>query len=116
MARILVLGSGTSHGVPMIGCECAVCRSDDPRNTRTRASVLLRAKDGDILIDSSIDLRIQALQFDIRRVDALLYTHSHADHLHGIDDLRAFSRISHELIPTYADARTVEFIRKLIYT
>ena len=108
--RLIFLGSGTSHGVPMIGCDCAVCASDDPRNKRTRPSVLVRADGGDILVDTATDLRMQALRHGLRTIDGLLYTHSHADHLHGIDDLRSFSAITRQPIPTYADARTEAFL------
>ena len=110
--RLLFLGSGTSYGVPMIGCDCAVCRSADPRDKRTRASALVRAGEKNILIDSSTDLRAQALRHNIRHVDAVLYTHSHADHLHGIDDLRSFSRRARKPIPAYGDAHTVSVIRE----
>ena len=112
MIRLLFLGSGTSYGVPMIGCDCDVCRSGDPRNTRTRASVLIRAGDAAILIDSSTDLRAQALGCGLAEIDAVLYTHSHADHLHGIDDLRSFSGRRRQPLPAYGDAQTVEFIRR----
>ena len=111
MTDVLILGSGTSHGVPIIGCDCPVCRSHHPRNKRTRPSVLIRAPGGAILVDTATDLRAQALQHSLRRIDALLYTHSHADHLHGIDDLRSFSHARQAPIPTYADAHTLNFIR-----
>jgi len=79
---LLFLGSGTSYGVPMIGCKCEVCTSTDPRNRRTRASVLFQYDGHNVLVDTSIDLRFQLLAADIDRVDAVLYTHAHADHLH----------------------------------
>lgn len=88
--RITVLGSGTSSGVPVIGCDCEVCTSPDPRDRRTRASVLVELAGGNLLIDTSTDLRAQALGHGLRRVDAVLYTHAHADHLHGVDELRLF--------------------------
>jgi len=112
MIRLLFLGSGTSYGVPVIGCDCEVCRADDPRDKRTRASALLRVGERSILIDSATDLRAQALRNDIRRVDAILFTHSHADHLHGIDDLRRFSALQRAAIPAYGDSGTLEHIRK----
>jgi len=112
MLRLLFLGSGTSYGVPMIGCDCDVCRSDDPRDNRTRASVLVRVGEQAILIDTSTDLRAQALRHDIRRVDAILFTHSHADHVHGIDETRRFSGLRQAPIPAFGDARTVAHIRK----
>lgn len=106
---LLFLGSGTSYGVPMIGCKCAVCTSENPRNKRTRASVLFTLGERNILVDTSIDLRAQLLAADVGRVDAVLYTHAHADHLHGLDDLRALGRKA--AVPLYADARTADIIR-----
>ena len=86
-ATLTVLGSGTSMGVPTIGCSCAVCRSEDPHDRRTRPSVLIEYNDRAVLIDSTPDFREQALRERIRRIDAVLYTHTHADHILGIDDL-----------------------------
>jgi phosphoribosyl 1,2-cyclic phosphate phosphodiesterase len=107
-ARVIVLGSGTSHGVPMIGCTCAVCRSTDPRDRRTRPSIYLAADGGPaILVDTSTDLRHQALAHGITRVDAILYTHSHADHIMGLDDVRRFNVMQESSIPAFADERTV---------
>jgi phosphoribosyl 1,2-cyclic phosphate phosphodiesterase len=118
--KVTVLGSGTSHGVPMIGCECAVCRSADPRDRRTRPSILLQLDEPSgaasssrvsgavrhVLVDTSTDLRMQALRHDIRRVDAVLYTHSHADHIFGLDDVRRFNVLQHSAVPFFADPRT----------
>src|SRR6188474_1707361 len=88
-ARVTVLGSGTSHGVPMIGCTCAVCQSADPRDRRTRPSIFVDVADGPkILVDTSTDLRQQALTHGVTHVDAILFTHSHADHVMGLDDSR----------------------------
>ena len=90
-ARVTFLGTGTSHGVPMIGCRCAVCRSDDPRDRRLRPSVHVAVEGGPaLLIDTSTDLRQQALTHDITQVDAVLFTHSHADHVMGLDEMRRF--------------------------
>lgn len=108
---ITILGSGTSTGVPVIGCSCSVCKSPDPRNSRTRCSVLLSNGSQNILIDTSTDLRQQALRENIQQVDAVLYTHSHADHMHGIDDLRAFNLRSKAAIPLYGSPRTLARIR-----
>jgi phosphoribosyl 1,2-cyclic phosphate phosphodiesterase len=108
---ITILGSGTSTGIPVIGCDCPVCRSTDSRNRRTRCSALLSYAGHNILIDTSTDLRWQALREDIRHVDAVLYTHSHADHLHGVDDLRGFNRRSKTPIPLYGSTRTLERVR-----
>jgi phosphoribosyl 1,2-cyclic phosphate phosphodiesterase len=115
-ARVTVLGSGTSHGVPMIGCTCDVCRSADPRDRRTRPSIYLDVADGPkLLVDTSTDLRQQAITHGVERVDAILFTHSHADHVMGLDDSRRFSQMQKGAIPCYADAITVEALRKQFY-
>ena len=86
------LGTGTSHGVPMIGCDCDVCHSTDPRDKRSRTSIVLEMDDGlQVLVDTTPDLRTQALRHDIRRVDAILFTHAHADHIMGLDDVRRYN-------------------------
>jgi phosphoribosyl 1,2-cyclic phosphate phosphodiesterase len=110
--KILILGCGTSCGVPMIGCDCPVCTSKNPRNTRTRASILIGNGDKNILIDTSPDLRMQALRHRIKRIDAVLYTHTHADHLLGIDDLRGFNFIQYEPIPIYGNKKTIAGIKR----
>ncbi len=121
--KITVLGSGTSHGVPSIGCDCEVCRSSDPRDRRTRPSILIEL-DGDppsrfagavrsVLVDTSTDLRTQALANDIRRVDAILFTHTHADHIFGLDDVRRFNQMQHGAIACFADAQTVRDLRRI---
>ena len=90
--EIYFAGTGTSHGIPVIGCDCAVCRSKDPKDTRSRSSVFITGSDGtSIVIDAGPDFRFQALKRNLCRLDALLLTHSHADHVHGIDDLRVFA-------------------------
>ncbi len=89
--RLTFLGTGTSFGVPQVGCECAVCRSADPRDRRTRCGPLMEVNGRTILIDTAPELRLQLLAAGITRVDAVLYTHEHADHVNGIDDLRIFS-------------------------
>ncbi len=109
---IIILGSGTSTGIPVVGCRCPVCLSADPHNQRTRCSLLISFRGRNILIDTATDLRQQALREDIRRIDAVLYTHCHADHLHGIDDLRGFNLRSQEPIPLYGSPRTVDKIRR----
>ncbi len=98
---ITLLGSGTSSGVPLVGCTCRVCRSRNPKNHRLRASAWIQHSNKSILIDTSPDLRQQALRARIQRLDAVLYTHPHADHIHGIDDLRAFNFIQKAPLPTY---------------
>jgi phosphoribosyl 1,2-cyclic phosphate phosphodiesterase len=105
---ILFLGTGTSMGVPMIGCRCDVCLSPDPRDKRWRPSIALRFDDGmSVLVDTSADLRAQALRFDLVRVDAVLFTHSHADHILGLDELRRYNTLQKAPIPLYGDARTI---------
>jgi phosphoribosyl 1,2-cyclic phosphate phosphodiesterase len=102
-----ILGSGTSHGIPVIGCACPVCASKDPRDERYRASALIRADDGTIIvIDSGPEFRLQALRAQLTRVDALLVTHPHADHVHGLDDLRIFTHTRE--LPVYANPATAE--------
>lgn len=109
--RVTVLGSGTSSGVPVIGCDCPVCTSPDPKNKRTRASVALELRDGCALIDTATDLRQQALRWGLDRVDAVLYTHAHADHLHGVDELRIFNLRHLKTIPCYAGPEVAERIQ-----
>src|SRR5262245_3389673 len=86
------LGTGTSTGVPMIGCDCAVCRSTDPRNQRYRCSVLVRLPEGNLVIDTPPELRLQLLRERVPVVHAVLLTHYHADHLFGLDDVRVFPK------------------------
>jgi phosphoribosyl 1,2-cyclic phosphate phosphodiesterase len=108
--RVIILGCATSTGVPIIGCGCSVCRSDNPRNKRTRCSLFIETGAKKILIDTSPDLRIQAFRHNITRIDAVLYTHSHADHTHGIDELRTYNFINKMVIPCYGDPQTVSNI------
>lgn len=110
--NVTFLGTGTSHGVPMIGCDCAVCRSTDPRDTRLRPSILVRTAATTVLVDAGPDLRAQALRHAVRRVDAVLFTHGHADHILGIDDLRRFNAMAKAPMPCYGDARTLDDIRQ----
>lgn len=125
--RVTLLGTGTSHGVPMIGCDCRVCASSDPRDRRSRPSILIE-RQGEpsvssalahevrsILVDTSTDLRAQALTYGVRRVDALLFTHSHADHILGLDEVRRFNVLQRSAIPAYGDARTVEDLQRSFF-
>ncbi len=116
--HLTMLGVGSSAGTPVVGCTCETCVSDNPRNKRTRCSSLITLDSGEnILIDTGPDLRNQALRENITHVDAVLYTHTHADHLHGIDDLRAFCVLQRKQIPLYAKQDAVEHItQKFGYT
>ncbi|HAS16450.1 MAG TPA: MBL fold metallo-hydrolase, partial [Nitrospiraceae bacterium] len=109
--KILFLGSGTSTGVPVIGCKCSICSSDNPKNRRTRASILISNNSRNILIDTATDLRFQALTYSIERIDAVFFTHAHADHIHGIDELRSFNHLQGGPIPCYGSSETLEAIR-----
>jgi phosphoribosyl 1,2-cyclic phosphate phosphodiesterase len=109
--KVIILGCATSTGVPIVGCACPVCTSGDPKNNRTRCSVLVETRGKNILIDTSTDLRCQALRHSIIRLDAVLYTHSHADHTHGIDDLRVYNFINRTSIPCYGNMQTIENIK-----
>jgi phosphoribosyl 1,2-cyclic phosphate phosphodiesterase len=136
--RVTLLGTGTSHGVPAIGCDCAVCRSTDPRDHRTRPSILIDLNGGGtqparepvagraagetspiaaavrfVLVDTATDLRAQALAHDIRRVDAILFTHSHADHVLGLDEVRRYNAIQRSGIGCYGDAVTLGDLRRM---
>ncbi len=113
-AEIVFLGSGTSMGVPTLGCGCAVCHSSDPRDRRTRPSIALLYREGAderiVLIDSGPDFRQQALRENIDHIDAVLYTHSHADHILGLDDLRPLTFKGAGKIPLYADRTTADVL------
>src|SRR5437868_1523009 len=106
------LGTGTSVGVPMVGCDCAVCRSADPRNHRYRCSVLVGTPEGNLLIDTSPELRLQLLREKVRVVHAVLYTHYHVDHLFGLDDLRPFPKYLGRPLPVYCNEETEEVMRR----
>jgi phosphoribosyl 1,2-cyclic phosphate phosphodiesterase len=113
LARLTFLGTGTSHGVPMIGCACDTCRSEDPRDVRWRPSVLIELHGGcSLLVDTSPDLRAQALRFHVPRVDAVLFTHGHADHVLGLDELRRFNVLQRTRIPCFADDQTAHEVRR----
>lgn len=109
--RVTVLGCGTSAGVPQIGCRCPVCTSSDPRDRRRRCSILVETQGVRLLVDTGPDLREQCLAAGIDAIDALFYTHAHADHVHGIDDLRALNNLMMAPIPTYMHATVFERIR-----
>lgn len=111
--KVTFLGTGTSHGVPMIGCDCPVCTSSDPHNKRTRSSVFIEINGVNILIDTGPEMRLQALREGIGRVDAVLLTHAHADHVFGLDDIRRFNDISGKPMPCCGSAKTLECIRRI---
>lgn len=111
--RLTILGSGTSHGVPMIGCDCDVCTSDDPRDRRTRASALFSFDGHHVLIDTGPELRLQCLAHRVTRVNAILYTHHHADHVVGLDDVRRFNWLQGEAITIYGAPATLARLRTM---
>ena len=114
--RVTMLGSGTSTGVPVIGCDCAVCRSDNPKNKRWRVGLKLETgSQGSqiILVDTPTDLRAQGLRFGLPRVDAVLFTHAHADHVFGLDDVRIFNFRQRTAIPCYGSEATLARIRQM---
>jgi phosphoribosyl 1,2-cyclic phosphate phosphodiesterase len=112
---VTILGSGTSQGVPMIGCPCPVCASTDPRDQRTRSSIFLRTPEANLLVDATPDLRQQALREKLNRVDAVLFTHAHADHVMGFDDLRRFCDLRGGALPIYGSPETLQQLERIFY-
>ena len=112
-ARLTFLGSGTSTGVPVIGCSCDVCQSSDPRNSRLRSSVLLESASTALLVDAGPDLRQQALRAGLKKIDAVLYTHGHMDHVVGFDELRAFCWHRDSPLPMYANADCMAILQTM---
>jgi phosphoribosyl 1,2-cyclic phosphate phosphodiesterase len=110
--RLTLLGTGTSMGVPQIGCDCTTCRSDDPRDRRTRTAALIEHDGVRLLVDTPPELRLQLLAAGVGRVDAVLYTHLHADHVHGIDDLRSFSLTRTDPLPLYGPDQTIRHLHE----
>ena len=105
------LGTGTSQGVPVLACDCAVCRSADPRDKRTRAAAYVETPECAWVVDTGPDFRTQALRENIRRVDAVVFTHAHTDHIMGFDDLRAFSH-GGKVLPVYGSEATLGHLRQ----
>jgi len=112
-AEIIILGSGTSMGVPTLGCDCAVCTSSDPRDTRTRPSIAVQWDEHTVIIDTGQDFHQQALREHIRHIDAVFYTHAHADHVLGMDDLRPLSFRHPSGLPLYADDATAAVLHRI---
>lgn len=109
--ELTFLGTGTSVGVPVIGCECEVCTSNNPKNTRTRSSVYIEYEDRSFVIDTSVDFRQQMLREDINHLDFILFTHAHADHIMGLDDVRPLNSLHGESLDCYGQPETLEVIR-----
>lgn len=110
--QLTFLGTGTSNGIPIIGCDCAVCTSSDPRDRRSRTSAVIHRNGRTILIDTATELRLQAISAGLTRIDAVLFTHPHADHLGGFDDLRRFNEIHQVHLPVYAASETARHLRE----
>lgn len=110
--ELVLLGTGTSVGVPIVGCDCAVCKSSNPRNHRTRTGVLVEAPEGNFIIDTSPELRLQLLRENVSLVQAALFTHSHADHIFGLDDLRIFGHYLSDAIPLYCEENVEDQLRQ----
>ncbi|MDW8263093.1 MAG: MBL fold metallo-hydrolase [Phycisphaerales bacterium] len=110
--ELLFLGTGTSAGVPMIGCHCDVCSSPDPRDKRSRCSVVIRYEGHAILVDTAPELRLQAVAHGVDRIDAVVFTHAHADHIMGLDDIRRFNSLKGGPLDVWADARTMQTIQQ----
>lgn len=110
--EIIMLGTGTSHGVPMVGCRCPVCLSENPKNQRTRSSILVKGPAGNILVDTTPELRIQLTRERVDLVHAALFTHGHADHIFGLDDLRQFGFLLDRDIPLYCEETVARQLRQ----
>jgi phosphoribosyl 1,2-cyclic phosphate phosphodiesterase len=113
--KVTFLGTGTSTGIPVITCHCRVCTSDDPRDNRTRPSILLEWNDHVVLVDTSSDFRQQALRHDMHRLDAVLYTHHHADHIMGLDELRLFNWRQRMVMPAYGSKETLDAVGRTFW-
>ncbi|MGI4728854.1 MAG: MBL fold metallo-hydrolase [Janthinobacterium lividum] len=110
--RITFLGTGTSQGVPMIACGCAVCISDDPRDNRLRSSILVEENGKNVVIDSGPDFRYQMLRSKVKHLEAVVFTHEHKDHIAGLDDIRAFNYFQNAAVDVYADLRVQAALKR----
>ncbi|MCX7728908.1 MAG: MBL fold metallo-hydrolase [Bacteroidia bacterium] len=115
MVELIFLGTGTSQGVPLIGCNCSVCVSSDLRDKRLRSSVLVKTENTTIVVDTGPDFRQQMLRENVKKLDAVLFTHEHKDHIAGLDDIRAFNFIMKKKIPVYASKRVITSIQREFY-
>ena len=112
MMKVNFLGTGTSQGIPVIGCECEVCKSKNPKDKRLRSSLLVSVDDNNIIIDTSIDFRMQMLRAGTKHLEAILYTHEHKDHTAGLDDVRAFNFIQNRPMDIYAENRVIRALNR----
>lgn len=110
--KVVFLGTGTSQGVPVIACNCAVCQSKDPHDKRLRSSILLEWEDYQVVVDTGPDFRYQMLREDVQKLDAVIFTHAHKDHIAGLDDVRAFNRIQGRAIDIYANLQVQEALKR----
>ncbi|MGF1637999.1 MAG: MBL fold metallo-hydrolase [Cyclobacteriaceae bacterium] len=109
--KVTFLGTGTSQGIPVIGCDCAVCKSDDPRDNRLRTSIHIETKGLSIIVDTGPDFRQQVLRANIRKLDAILFTHQHKDHVAGLDDVRSFNFLQKKAMPVYGNLMTLQQLK-----
>lgn len=110
--KVTFLGTGTSHGVPVITCKCPVCRSEDPRDNRLRTSVLIETQGKVFVIDTGPDFRLQMLREDVQQLDGIFFTHAHKDHVAGLDDIRAFNYVTKKPVDVYAEKRVQESLKR----
>src|ERR1044071_3564541 len=111
--KVTFLGTGTSQGVPLVACDCAVCLSSDPRNKRYRSSIYVETNTHKIIVATTVDLRWQCLDFGVRRIDAVLITHCHADHVMGLDDIRRFNALQKDAIPLYGSPESIGHLKRI---
>ncbi|MFC2149800.1 MBL fold metallo-hydrolase [Candidatus Auribacterota bacterium] len=111
--KVTFLGTGTSHGIPVIACDCDVCSSDNAKNKRVRSSILVEMNGKNILVDATPDFRQQMLRYSVSKIDAILFTHHHADHIFGLDDVRRYNDIQPDPIPCYASADSLKVLNNI---